>query len=428
MLNVFQIERLCNIVYLDVLISEHNNNNLAYIMNYMLKEGFERETVLPCMMTRSEWEGVAESIIADFALGALFIIKQINDEKTGHRAFCFTCENSPDSAYVIFRGTSGDGEWADNAEGMFVAETPSQKAALDFVKEVRNSFPNIKELCVAGHSKGGNKAQYCAVAGGASVDCCVSVDGQGFSLLFFEKYCDIIEKNRPKIISIAERRDFVNCLGFYLKKPTFYSGRRGDKTEENPYGAPLPYFHCPDALRLKSGATGGIAQNAYISKVINEFVIYFLSGEKHAHKREKTALGLVSLMTDSRDVKQAAEAIAESALVFFELSAKSSEFREDLQGLLTFEKDVIAATLNLIRQTKEGNGEIMETAMRLLAEKLILKPVYFHYFIKSAERFMLFQKKTREAREHLNHIGHFLKIILEHINRRAAGGEISVKL
>jgi hypothetical protein len=381
-------------------------------MNYMLKEGFDKDEALPALMTRNEWEAVARSIADDPALGGLVIIKHINDEKTGHRAFCFS--DGGNAAYVVFRGTCGDEEWLDNGRGMFTTETPAQKAALDFALEV-SALPNVHFLCVAGHSKGGNKAQYCAIAGGGIVDRCVSVDGQGFSRLFFDKYNGIIEKYRYKITAIAERRDFVNCLGFYLKPPDYYSGGRGKPNGELPHGAPLPYFHCPDALRLNADITGEPAPVSYISEMLNSFVVYYLTDSKYERKREETVMGLVSLMTSDRGGIKGIEAIAEAALAFFELAAKSSDFRMELRDVLFNEKNLIAATAEMTETNHMGSGEISDKAIKHFAETVLRHPAHFRCFIKCAERFVRFVQKTQEVREQAAHVNHFIKRIFKHI-------------
>ncbi|MDR2533073.1 MAG: DUF2974 domain-containing protein [Oscillospiraceae bacterium] len=413
-LSVFQIEQLCAVVYLDVLISELGKNNLAYIMTHMLENGFAEIKELPAFMTREEWETVARNVVNDSELGGLAVFDYVNDEHTGHRAFCFLRENE---GYVVFRGTSSDAEWIDNGIGMTEAETPAQKAALDFIVRVR-AIPGVSFICAAGHSKGGNKAQYCAVKGAGIVDRCVSVNGQGFSRLFFDKYSDIIEKAKFKITSVAERRDFVNCLGFYLKEPLFYSGGRGSQSEQFPHGNPLPYFHCPDALWLRTGEQGESAPVSYISGVINNFVAFFLTDKKYEKKREKTALGLVSLMTENGEDKESTDAIAEAALAFFELTAKSEDFRAKLRDLLLNEKELIAATTLMVRQNHMNSGIIADMAMRRTAEKLLIHPVYFNYFIRSAEKFVVFTHKNREAKEHTEYVNHFLKNIFRHVERR----------
>ena len=50
-------------------------------------------------------------------------------------------------------------------------------------------------ITVAGHSKGGNKAQYVTVLSD-KVDRCISMDGQGFSQEFIDKYYAEIQKER----------------------------------------------------------------------------------------------------------------------------------------------------------------------------------------------------------------------------------------
>lgn len=418
MLHIFQIERLCVVVYLDVLISSKNPTNLSGLMEYMLYEGFDAEETLPALMTRAEWEVVARDIIADKALGGLFVVKYENDEKTGHRAVCFSSGNG--EAYVVFRGTYSDSEWLDNGLGILLTETPAQRNALGFVNAVRKDFPETHYLCVAGHSKGGNKAQYCAVVGQGSVDCCVSVDGQGFSRSFFEKYSDITHETCSKINAIAERRDFVNCLGFYLKQPDYYSGGRGTKTEEQPFGEPLHFFHCPDALRSDTSMGSVIGEPvpvSYTSQVFNSFTVYYLTEEKYKKKREDTVLGLVSLMTESRGGKKAVIAVVEAALAFFELTAKSEDFRAKLRNLFLHEHDMVAATARMIRRNYKDSGDAAEKAMKLFAERIFRNPFHFRHFIKSAEKFVMFRKKYSKHKKQLNHIQYFIKIIFRNMEK-----------
>ncbi|MCL2019567.1 MAG: DUF2974 domain-containing protein [Oscillospiraceae bacterium] len=414
-LSISQIERLCAAVYLDALITDGGKHSLAYIMDYILEEGFEKEEP-PALMTRTQWETVAKSIRDDIKLKDFIITDYMNGEQTG-RAVCFMNEKNPRELYVVFRGTSGDEEWYDNGLGMLVSDTPAQKSALDFLLKVSES-PELGFICVAGHSKGGNKAQYCAILGTGIVDVCVSVDGQGFSRLFFDKYSGIIEKRKARIISVAERRDFVNCLGFCLKEPDFYSGGRGDKSREFPYGEPLPYFHCPDALRLKTGDIGPIAPVSYISRVINTFTLYFLTDDKYEKKRGETVLGLTSLMYRDGGGEKGARAVAEAALAFFELAEESPQFRAELADLLLYEKDVVIATTLMIKQNHRKSGVISDMIMMYTAENLLRHPAYFLSFIKCAERFAVYRRKAKTIGEQAEHVNHFLKGISRHIEHK----------
>lgn len=64
-------------------------------------------------------------------------VAKIKETKSGMKAMVLV-ENPKDktSATVIFRGTTCDYEWMDNAEGGFMADTPGQIEALEFIKNI----------------------------------------------------------------------------------------------------------------------------------------------------------------------------------------------------------------------------------------------------------------------------------------------------
>lgn len=66
---------------------------------------------------------------------------------------------------------------------------------------------------MAGHSKGGNKAQYVTVLSD-KVDRCISMDGQGFSQEFIDKYYAEIQKKGHCIKNYYLEGDFVSILMF----------------------------------------------------------------------------------------------------------------------------------------------------------------------------------------------------------------------
>lgn len=158
-------------------------------------------------ITGSEWKGILSAIKADNELSALECTGY--DGKVG--AFCFT---NPDTneAFVTFRGTMDEnGEWKDNVDQLSMADTPAQIAALEYV----NGLKGYDSVTLVGHSKGGNKAQYCAILAdeGVNVDRCVSMDGEGFSIDFLQKYESQIKQNGSKITDYSYKKDFVNpCL------------------------------------------------------------------------------------------------------------------------------------------------------------------------------------------------------------------------
>lgn len=124
-------------------------------------------------------------------------------------ALCFTEPSNPSNAVVLFKGTTSK-EWGDNVEGLNEADTERQKAALDYIE----SLP-YDDITVAGHSKGGNKAMYVAITSD-KVSRCVSMDGQGFSEEFMEKYAAEVEENAHKIKNYSVNTDYVHVLLFQV--------------------------------------------------------------------------------------------------------------------------------------------------------------------------------------------------------------------
>ena len=129
-----------------------------------------------------------------------------------------------DTYYVGFQGTNAD-EWVDNGEGMAQCNTLQQQDAADYFDRMveRYGITEVDNVIVTGHSKGGNKAQYVTMAAEHAdlVDTCVALDGQGFSpeaIAQWEKYPDLYEARRDKIILVAGSNDFVHVLGQRIVK------------------------------------------------------------------------------------------------------------------------------------------------------------------------------------------------------------------
>jgi len=115
----------------------------------------------------------------------------------------------------VFKGTSGTYEWVDNVRGTYVADTKRQVKALQYFDKMYKLYADsVDKIYITGHSKGGNKAQYIGVLRGQNpkIKHIYSFDGQGFSDLFFDKYKELIQKNKKKITSISNENDFVNIL------------------------------------------------------------------------------------------------------------------------------------------------------------------------------------------------------------------------
>ncbi len=175
----------------------------------------------------------------------------------GSTACAFT--NPKGNIFVLFRGT-GDEEWLDNGQGLSgipeentyltYGENGEIKASLliekDFASgqqvEALNWFNRIAaenrwtekdRITIAGHSKGGNKAQFVTIHSDL-VDDCFSFDGQGFSpealAAFKDRAKGEFTARRNRIISISSENDYVNVLGQRLMPDTqiyYFQSRMG---------------------------------------------------------------------------------------------------------------------------------------------------------------------------------------------------------
>jgi hypothetical protein len=116
-----------------------------------------------------------------------------------------------DDVVVAFWGTTGAKEWKDNVIGGIEENgTKSQQEALEYIEHIKNDL-GLTGITTTGHSKGANKAQYVAIMSEV-VDECICYDGQGFSVDFYEKHKEAIEKNKDKITVISSEYDVVNAM------------------------------------------------------------------------------------------------------------------------------------------------------------------------------------------------------------------------
>lgn len=210
-------------------------------------------------ISAQEWAKMLEHIKADEQLCSL-ALQVYEKDANGGTSICLT--DAENNAYVAFRGTGG-GEWYDNFEGAYVADTEQQRRALAFV----NSLP-YDNITVVGHSKGGNKAKYVALLS-EKVSRCVSFDGQGFSGDFYEKYGDLIEMNKWKISNYALNEDFVNILLYDIDygSKNYVQGYGVDNFQEN---------HSPNSLFNEDFEFTIVAQNPEM-QTLHRFVVYVLN-------------------------------------------------------------------------------------------------------------------------------------------------------
>lgn len=177
-------------------------------------------------MTGKEWADILCAIKSDPDIMDLKCVSYNDDAK----GYCYV--SSSGEAYVTFRGTDGPNEWKDDAEGLGMSDTPCQKLALDYIEGL--PYDNIT---VTGHSKGGNKAQYVTITSD-KVNRCVSMDGQGFSKEFIDKYWAEIEKKGKLIKNYSYKSDYVHILMNYIPgaEQIYCEGSNTGKECHNPNG------------------------------------------------------------------------------------------------------------------------------------------------------------------------------------------------
>lgn len=130
-----------------------------------------------------------------------------NDAERAEQFAALTAETGDGALYLAFRGTDDTlAGWKEDFNMSFMAEIPSQKLAVEYVRAVARRFPRRK-LRLGGHSKGGNLAVYAAVFSPAIVQRRIervwSNDGPGFredlsKLPQYQRLADRITSIVPK--------------------------------------------------------------------------------------------------------------------------------------------------------------------------------------------------------------------------------------
>ncbi|ALP90668.1 hypothetical protein HMPREF1084_01339 [Clostridium butyricum 60E.3] len=204
--------------------------------------------------TKEEWERTLEQILTKPNLPKLVIIN-VENHKSGMRTAAF--KDSDENVIVVFRGTTTIKEWDDNGQGAYEYDTEQQIYALNYV----NSIDSDK-IIVTGHSKGGNKAQYTTVRSPKVIKC-VSINGQGFSNEFINKYKKLIDGNKEKIIAVNSKYDYVNCLFNSVAGETHYI-----KTsfQFNPL-----FYHKGSIMLDYDGNLRDETSRSIFAKIINDF-------------------------------------------------------------------------------------------------------------------------------------------------------------
>jgi len=129
-----------------------------------------------------EYMSVVDRIEQSETLMSMEIVNFVDEPDTDFRAFTLVDPDGRLKPTVIFRGTAGDYQWADNFAGLFSSRTPAQMCAQQYV--VNSGYDHV---VTAGHSKGGNMAAAVAyMLPEGMVDRAYSFDGQGVSDPFLD--------------------------------------------------------------------------------------------------------------------------------------------------------------------------------------------------------------------------------------------------
>ncbi|WP_410771580.1 Mbeg1-like protein [Fontibacillus sp. BL9] len=347
-----QIILLYNLIYLDN-VAEQNGKTVGVIINNLLKGELDKSieinddgvSVYPGQMEREEWIAVLEAIQKDSQLMSLIVENGdpgITRDKNGQpvwdgknnrilqKSARMATFVSPDGkeATVVFRGTAGDYEWHDNGTGGYLSDTEMQKAALEYVEKL-----DYDKITVTGHSKGGSKAQYVAILSD-KVYRAVSLDGQGYSKEFTEKYKDEIKENAHKITSISAEYDFVNVLLHTIAEKVIYIDT--EKQEE------LIQNHKPNIVLNELGQLRDPVNQTAFAKTVNDLTIY-LSENMEEPDRSYVIDGLIAMLEegDQGFLKESDEQMEKSKELLYPyvkeyILQKLSEGSTDFAGLFSF--------------------------------------------------------------------------------------------
>lgn len=277
------------LLMLDILIYTNyvsDNATVQEIINRMEADDFEGmkndKGMYPCEMTKSEWQGLVNSIKEEPKLLEYIVTEYDTKYK---RVACFVdSKEKPTDVNVIFKGTDSKYKWHDNGEGGYLIETNLQAWAANYVEKLPDTYG--KSITVSGHSKGGNEAQYVTILTDR-IGKCVSYDGQGFSKEFLEEYPDKIALRSQKITSISASNDYVNCLLYSVAGTTIYIET---ENQNNPL-----HYHKPNILLDDNGKLREQTKQSYISKVINEYSTYLISNLEEP-ERSQTIDGLIDVV------------------------------------------------------------------------------------------------------------------------------------
>ncbi len=231
-----------------------------------------------------EWAGIIRYLKSS-EMKDLVLTGTMKDSKGTTLALCFSEENDVSNAIVAFKGSTKK-EWADNIEGLNVADTPRQLEAREYIESL--PYDNIT---VTGHSKGANKAMYVAVTSD-KVTRCVAYDGQGYSQEFINKYGPEIINKAGIITAYSVSTDYVHALLFPIpgSEQIYCQGFGISNTRE--HHSPSSFFMTDDSGNIEVDADGNPiiieTEEDESIKMLHEFTAFVLNNASDEEKKKIT--------------------------------------------------------------------------------------------------------------------------------------------
>jgi hypothetical protein len=370
-LTMKQLLLLNNLIYLDGIEQGIRVGEIAAILLLNLPKDSDLENN----------RAMLRAILQDQILSLYYIGTYLEDEY-GMRVMS-VCDDltAPSDVNVVFRGTANDEEWRDNAQLAYLSDTPAQERAADYVIGLPSVYGT--QICVTGHSKGGNKAQYVTIVTDR-VGYCLSFDGPGFSPEFLTKYETEILNQRHKITTVAAQDDFVNCLLYSIAQEEIFLKNRPE--------ANYLYHHKPYAVFTDDFELLPRTRQGDIPKEIHDYNLFLLS-HLNQEEREYVATGLVEAIIALEDQKWSdpttllhivlASAIAVGYLVDKEVQ----------------EKSLTHAKIPTLWETELTESQSLHMASTQMADS---------YFRANPTLLRLYAKRLEKVNNRLGHLGNRL--------------------
>lgn len=290
---------------------------------------------------------------------------------------CVITGERDERCFVVYRGTNF-GEWSDNAVALSGADTVNvypefdrrgnrrsarmvrecaslrQAHALNYLNRVLSEkrFRRFRRIIVAGHSKGGNKAQFAAIHSPA-VSACYSFDGQGFSPEALKEAeqalgSEELLARRRKIFSVSSYNDFVNVMGerAALPEQTFFV--------DSPYSSDISDYHLLSSI-IDKGRLRDARERGELSKL----------GEnlwKGALSSDKRVLAAMTLMTMCEHiygdgVPYNGEALKREAFYRGSMTSARIFVESAVKTAVDNVRQELASWQDMFRKTDDADGE-----------------------------------------------------------------------